>query len=226
MSESLQNVISAISLSLDVYSPVQREERYLDLRAELDRLSSPAGGEVDWQRVLDLGASLLREVGKDLLVCAYTVSALYEVHGITGVAVGVDALAGLMRTQASHLGPRKAGSRANALRWFLERLRVALDRMIEASEGPALVALKKYLGELRAASTEHLGERSPAFSPLLEVIESQLMTLPEEVLVKPFMNLLGLTAKEEKEKEKEERKEEEEKKGKKEKKEKKEKKGR
>jgi len=195
MSESLQSVIEAISSPLDVYKPAQRDERYLDLRAELDKLSSPAGGDVDWQRVLGLGASVLREVGKDLLVCAYSMSALYELHGVAGSALGIRALAGLMRSQAEHLGPRKAGSRANALRWFLERLKGSLARTVEASEGPALVYLKERVAELRAASTEHLGERSPAFGPLLEVIESQLMTLPAEALLKPFVNPLGTEVK-------------------------------
>jgi len=184
MSESLRSAVAAISAPLDVHASVHGDERYLDLRGELGKLNSPSGGDVDWEKVLSLGVPLLREVGKDLLVCSFSLFALGELYGLTGIALGTEALDELIRSQPEHLKPRKAGARASALKWLLDRLTAALDRTMDPSDGPALVSLKARLEDLQRACSEHLGERSPGFRPLRDLVESQLMTFPAEALTK------------------------------------------
>ena len=66
--ESLAAPISAASPS---GSNPAGDERYQELRLEVDKENSPTGEPVRWPRVAELGADILRKVSKDLLVAAY-----------------------------------------------------------------------------------------------------------------------------------------------------------
>lgn len=177
--ETLVQAVEAIVHPLETPAPVAADERYLDLRQEVGKLSALAGEAVDWRRVVQLGTTLLSEVGKDLLVASYTALALHELHGAGGLAAGLGAITQLLRTQAAGLSPARANARASALEWLLERLKATLGgRTPTAADATPLQAVERALVDLQGACRELLGDRSPGFRSILDVVQSLLLTLP------------------------------------------------
>jgi type VI secretion system protein VasJ len=169
--------IAAILAPIAEPTAVAADERYLELRQEVGKLSAPAGGAVDWQRVLQHCAALLGAVGKDLLVAAYAALALFERHGAGALAEAIAALAQLIGHDPVGMTPSKVGPRAGAIEWLLERTKAALDAR-PATDAAALLALQSALIALQSACRDRLGDRSPGFRGLLSVLESLLLTLP------------------------------------------------
>jgi type VI secretion system protein VasJ len=103
-------------------------------QAELDKLTSiHAGSPIDWNKVGEYCASVLRAEGKDLnaavwLLCAWTVTS-----GVTGLAAGVKVLRDMLETYWDDLTPAPARLRArrNQIEWMLEWLD---DRLAEAPQ--------------------------------------------------------------------------------------------
>ena len=149
---------------------VTSDDRYHDLRQELDKLSSLAGGEVDWRRISTLGEALTREVGKDLGVIAYLALAYHHLHDHDGLLVGVHTLARLLRAPPALLTPAKPRGRASAVEWLLARV------LIVAQTSDALplthaAGLELAARELRGAAREALADLAPSFGPLMQALQ-------------------------------------------------------
>ena len=159
--------------------PIATDERYQLIRQEVARLESPAGGEPDWRRIADLGAALLREAAKDLLLAAYTALALARTRGLPGVHLGLLALTRLLH--APGLAPPRPQHRARALEWYLARLRPDLLALSPAPEHTdAVRALPLAVRALRTCAQDTLGDAAPSFGPVLQAAESLCAGLPEE----------------------------------------------
>jgi predicted component of type VI protein secretion system len=158
--------------------PVAADDRYRDLRGELDRLASPSGADVDWRKIAAAGAALTREVGKDLGVVAYTAFARLKLRDASA-AVPVLALARLLHAPPAGLTPTRPRPRAAALAWLIARVAGELPAL-----GPADAALLRALAaavhELAAAARAALGDECPAFSGLSRALDAACATLPPE----------------------------------------------
>ena len=149
---------------------VTSDDRYHDLRQELDKLSSLAGGEVDWRRISTLGEALTREVGKDLGVIAYLALAQHHLHDPDGLLVGVHVLARLLRAPPALLTPAKPRGRASAVEWLLARL-LLVAQTPDALPLTHAARLELAARELRGAAREALADLAPSFGPLMQALQ-------------------------------------------------------
>ena len=149
---------------------VTSDDRYHDLRQELDKLSSLAGGEVDWRRISTLGEALTREVGKDLGVVAYLALAHHHLHDHDGLLVGVYALARLLRAPPALLTPAKPRGRASAVEWLLARI-LLVAQTPDALPLTHAAGLELAARELRGSAREALADLAPSFGPLMQALQ-------------------------------------------------------
>lgn len=107
---------------------------YNAAQEQIDKLTNiNASSGVDWARVADLCARVLREEGKDLnaavwLLCAWTSS-----HGIEGLGCGIHVLRDVLENYWSDLTPAVSRLRArrNQCEWLLEWLDTKLATPFE-----------------------------------------------------------------------------------------------
>ena len=161
------------------------DERYQELRVEVDKENSPTGESVRWPRVAELGADILRKVAKDLLVAAYTAFAMYRSRGLPGLAVGFAAVDMLLERHWQAMFPPVARlkGRGTALRWLLEHAQDALSSYTPKPEdAAAILALIDITRALRTRARELLGEHTPSFKDWSDLLESLRQTLPPEAL--------------------------------------------
>ena len=83
---------------------VRYEPVFEELEAELAKQESLSSETVDWNRVADLSASILKDSSKDLLVAAYLCHALLIKEGYSGLAVGLKILGDLVENQRDEDG--------------------------------------------------------------------------------------------------------------------------
>uniref|UniRef100_UPI00405635D3 type VI secretion system protein TssA n=1 Tax=Candidatus Electrothrix sp. TaxID=2170559 RepID=UPI00405635D3 len=109
---------------------VSYEPNFEALADEIEKLSSPTSeGAVNWQRITELGVTILRNESKNLLVACYLNIALLHTDGMQGGAVGIHILRNLLETWWDSMYPpkkRKKG-RINILNWWDEKLRQLLS---------------------------------------------------------------------------------------------------
>lgn len=110
---------------------VSYEPNFEALTGEIEKLSSPTaeGGGINWQRVTELGVTILRDESKNLVVACYLNVALLYTDGLQGFAVGVHILKNLMETWWDNMYPpkkRKKG-RINILNWWEGKLKQLLE---------------------------------------------------------------------------------------------------
>ena len=148
---------------------VTSDDRYHDLRQEVDKLSALVGGEVDWRKIAALGDTLTLEVGKDLGVIAYVALARQRMLELEGMLAGVYGLARLLRAPPSHLTPAKPRGRASAVEWLLSQIQSAAQA---ETLPPAWAAdLDAAVRELRGAAREALGDLAPSFNPVMQALQ-------------------------------------------------------
>ena len=159
------------------------DERYQELRVEVDKENSPIGEAVRWPRVAELGVEILGKVAKDLLVAAYTGFALYKTRGIHGLAVGVVVLDGLLDRYWDTMFPPAARlkGRGTAVKWLLEHAVTGLaSYQPQPADRAAVTALMTAAKQLRGRAREKLGDHVPSFKEFTDQLESILATLPPE----------------------------------------------
>lgn len=157
------------------------DERYQELRLEVDKENSPIGEAVVWARVEALGREILGKVAKDLLVAAYTAFALQKTRGVHGLAVGILVIDGLFDRFWDKMYPPVARlkGRGTALRWLLEHASGALQSYEpQERDRAAIAALVAASKQLRGHAREKLGDHVPSFKEWTDLLESIQQTLP------------------------------------------------
>ncbi len=164
------------------------DERYQELRVEVDKENSPTGEAVQWPRVAELGAQILQKVAKDLLVAAYTAFGLYKTRSLRGLAVGFTAVDLLLERHWDTMFPPLARikGRGTAVRWLLEHAQNALASYTPtAADRVALTSLIDASKSLRGRAREKLADQSPSFKDWTDLLESLRQTLPPEEAAPP-----------------------------------------
>ena len=159
------------------------DERYQELRVEVDKENSPTGEAVRWPRVAELGAEILRKVSKDLLVAAYMGFGMYKARGIRGLAVGFATVDLMMDRHWDAMFPPVARlkGRGTALRWLLEHAQEGLASYTpDPADRAAITALIDVSRALRTRAREKLGDHVPSFKEWGDLLESIRVTLPPE----------------------------------------------
>lgn len=71
---------------------LREDNRYQQMRSEINRRQSPFSGGTDWEKVYDLAATLAMTDGVDLLAASYFSVAAAKTRGIAGLASGLELL--------------------------------------------------------------------------------------------------------------------------------------
>lgn len=125
------------------------------IEAEVDKLQTDPAA-VDWGTVIENGVELLAHRTKDWRVACRMATALYQVHGFDGLAVGSTILRDLIdESRWERITPpiRRAKMRGGFLQWFAERLNGALAKMEappDAEDADALACAAECIGEVTA----------------------------------------------------------------------------
>lgn len=110
------------------------------MEAEIAKLESLSGGEVDWSEVERGASELLATRSKHLLVAVRLVRAWYQRHGLDGLLAGLQLLHGLCSTFWDDLHPEAARQRARSqtLRWLSDGMSPLITARDFRSERPLL----------------------------------------------------------------------------------------
>jgi len=168
--------------------PCRYEESFERLQAQLDRLGSLTGEEVDWRLVVQLAADLLKNKSKDLLVMTYLTLALFECHAYAGLAAGLTAYGEFMRNfwEACYPKVKPPHGRYNAVQYLADRLLPLVELKDGQCRKPPTAADKEAVHQC-AEQVEKLDQAvSAAFAALGEVpnllpLSRALRTLKEKV---------------------------------------------
>ncbi len=162
------------------------DERYQELRVEVDKESAPTGEAVRWPRVAQLGAEILQKVAKDLLVAGYMTFGMYRAQGLQGLAIGFATVDLLFERHWDGMFPPVARlkGRGTALRWLLEHATAGVStHNPQPSDRAAITALIEIGRSLRGRARDKLGDQVPSFKEWLDLLESLRQTLPPEAEV-------------------------------------------
>lgn len=114
---------------------IRYDEAFGKLEAEVGKLESPAGGEIDWRMVEEGTSELLAQKSKDVLLAAWLVRAMWQRHGLEGLASGLETLRGMLAGFWDNLHPQRIRPRRAALEWLSEKLALAIpDEQLAADQ--------------------------------------------------------------------------------------------
>jgi len=160
-------------------APTGEDTTYLpefeELQNEIDKLSvvSSQAGQVDWDRVLELGSVLLAEKSKNLLVAAYMAEALIKTRQFEGLQQGTQVLKDLVENYWDTLFPpkkRKKG-RINALKWWYDRAEKFIKNYASpAQPAQAVEDIKQTLSDLDGLLAEK-SDDAPMLRPLIQHVD-------------------------------------------------------
>ncbi|HEY6004272.1 MAG TPA: type VI secretion system ImpA family N-terminal domain-containing protein, partial [Anaeromyxobacter sp.] len=148
------------------------DPEYQAIADEVGKLDMPAGGEVNWKKVVSSAGAMLQKKSKDLVMAAYLSHGLHVTQGLGGLVTGLVLLSETMEKYWDSMFPeaKRPRGRANALQWFVEKTTNALASASPASseEVEGVEAAARHLSQL---AREKLGELCPAFGPILDPVE-------------------------------------------------------
>ena len=107
-----------------VGDPCRYDEAFEELQAQLDRIGSLTGEEVEWPKVVELAADILKSKSKDLLVMTYLVLGLFEQHGYAALVTGLEAYGEFLHTFWEKCFPKvkPPQGRYNAVQYLADRI--------------------------------------------------------------------------------------------------------
>jgi type VI secretion system protein VasJ len=98
------------------------ENEFQTAETEVGKIGSLSGGDVDWKLVAANTTTVLASKSKDLLAATWLARAWYHLHGMPGLAGGLQLLQGLVTTfwDDLHPGIAKLRARRQAVQWLGE----------------------------------------------------------------------------------------------------------
>jgi type VI secretion system protein VasJ len=113
-----------ISPASPVGDPVRYDEIFENLQAQMDRIGSLTGEEVEWKVVVELATEILKGKSKDLLVMTYLALGLFESEGYAGLAVAFEAYSGFLKNFWDNCFPKvkPPHGRYNAIQYLAEKI--------------------------------------------------------------------------------------------------------
>ncbi len=151
-----------------------------ELQNEIDKLTvvTAGAGQVDWNRVVELGTMLLSEKSKNLLVTAYMAEALMKTRQFGGFYQGTCVIKDLVENYWDSLYPpkkRKKG-RINALKWWYDRAEKFLKNLdAQPQPGEMINEIKQNLTELDGLLAEKIDD-----APILRLLVQYVDQIPVE----------------------------------------------
>ncbi|MBN4832548.1 type VI secretion system protein TssA [Enterobacter hormaechei] len=146
------------------------DDDFQQMREEVNRLSG-----ADTELIIQLAEKLLTTTTKDIRVATYYAWARLHRDGESGLADGLELLAGLLQRFGSQLHPQRGRSRKAALEWLgSSRMLDSLSRYPEVTRDDAeRIAGALWLAEQAVAQTDAADR--PQLSALYGALETRLL---------------------------------------------------
>lgn len=127
--------------------PARYTPEFERLEAEITKLSSLTGGDIDWHAIASDAASILATRGKDLLAAVYLARAWFQLEGATGLGRGLIVVRDLVSIYWDDLQPAATRLRARraALLWLSDGLAVLLETEVPDPRWAASLAVAQEL---------------------------------------------------------------------------------
>lgn len=146
------------------------------LKTEADKIGSLTGGEVDWDKIVELSTGILTQKSKDLVAASYLCFALFKSRGYPGLAAGLAGLRRLVEVHWEGLFPPAGRMRARtaAIQWLADRGAVAVRaRLPLPDEAEAFDKVVEQVGLLDEELTAKIPGESPTFTEIKEALNEQ-----------------------------------------------------
>ncbi|MDO5537367.1 MAG: type VI secretion system ImpA family N-terminal domain-containing protein, partial [Desulfovibrionaceae bacterium] len=191
MDLSSKDIASLVAAPIPGDSPsgieARYEPEYAALLEEIEKLTALGHTtECNWQVVLDMGLTVLRDKSKDFQAACYTANALSRLHGLEGMADGCLLLRELTTRYWETGFPvlKRLRRRVNAFTWWRDCTEALLQTMLDSTpvDRPFPHQTVDHLLEELQALDSALGEAMPDFPPmrsLAEMIRRLPATQPE-----------------------------------------------
>lgn len=155
-------------------SDMRFSSEYEVLEAELGKQQSiHVSTQPDWQVVVQISESLLRQHSKDLRVAAWLTWALYQRESLPGLVAGL----GLMRHLCEHhwavVYPQKLRTRGAALSWLALRLEQVQSFSLNDQQ-PLFRRMLEHLTRLDTLLSAHLSDEAPPLLALRRQLTQRL----------------------------------------------------
>jgi len=159
--------------------PARYTPEFEHLEAEITKLSSLSGGDVDWYAVVNDATSVLTSRSKDLLASVYLTRAWYQLEGAVGLERGLHVARDLLTTFWDDLQP--ALSRLRARRAALLWLSDGLSPLLEAQPpGPDWATSLELVQAIEGFCDPHFADGDSGISGLRRVLTRlATVTAPE-----------------------------------------------
>jgi type VI secretion system protein VasJ len=183
LKERARDWLEPVSAAAPAGKLAKTEPAYESVLAEVAKLESPSGGEVDWSAITSLSGRILQSSSKDLRIATYLAYGMYVTQGLDGLATGLVVLSETMDRYWPTLFPElnRLRGRVNVLTWLLERAATALPTLeVTAADRERVDALQLAASRLAEVSRQKFESQAPAMRPLLEGIQRLKASLPEE----------------------------------------------
>jgi type VI secretion system protein VasJ len=148
---------------------IRYEPVFEQLEAELAKQESLSAETVDWNRVADICARILKESSKDMLVGAYLCQALLIRDGYSGLAAGLKVLADMVDAHWDCLFPpaKRMRARQTAMNWLAEKAGAHVTEHAPANaDSQAAIDAAGIIARLDTALAEKMGDQAPMLTEL------------------------------------------------------------
>lgn len=159
--------------------PARYTPEFERLEAEITKLSSLTGGDIDWYAVVNDATVVLTSRSKDLLAAVYLARAWFHLEGAIGLQRGLGMVHDLITTFWDDLQPALTRLRARraALLWLSDGLSPLLETQ---TPGPAWAASLASVQAIESFCDPHFADGDSGISGVRRVL-TRLAAAPEPI---------------------------------------------
>jgi type VI secretion system protein VasJ len=158
---------------------ISLEPEFEKIKAELDKLSSIEGGDVDWRLVVSSAEELLASKTKDLRLAVWLTAAGVERTAWAGFVRGLLVCRSLIQDLWEPLLPKRDKARTNIVLWLGERVAPRLASLdVSLSDGDDVRACAELVEEIDKTLAEKLGDAFPGVRGLVSAARARVRDIP------------------------------------------------
>lgn len=156
------------------------EAEFDGVKAQLDKLTSIEGGDVDWRAVVATAEELLSTRTKDLRLAVWLAAGGFERDGWNGFARGLAVCRALVCEMWEPMLPKRDKARANIMVWLGERVAPGLQEIsISLADGDTVRTCAALVAEIDGVFAEKLGDAFPGIRGLVQTTRTRVRDIPE-----------------------------------------------
>ncbi|NOX91873.1 MAG: type VI secretion system protein TssA [Gammaproteobacteria bacterium] len=164
------------------------EPEFEQLEAELARQESLNAETVDWGKVVELSALVIREKSKDLLVAAYLTRGLLETEGYSGFAVGLKTINDMIEHHWDGMSPplKRLRARATAIQWLAEKCGPIIEAKEPADDQAGAIKLADAMArQIDGELIDRMGDSAPSMMEMNRHLKRYKQIITQQAATPP-----------------------------------------